>query len=229
MEQRIEHPVGPLQLAAGELADALQQCVAVALALGQDRQHEWGRRSRHQVLVDVHARPPMTRSMMHSSTRYRGGQRGSDAQSFRDCASSTCIACKRNCDARSCSREASASSPISSAVSASASSRSATFVAASTCVEFELRAGLRGCRRPSAAGPGAARRTGRSGRGSAGSRRASPRRRPTGASSRSAGSTSSPDVSRAAAVGSRPIAVSTASASLSTRSNTHFRTRLFSP
>ena len=42
-------------------------------------------------------------------------------------------------------------------------------------------------------------------------------------------STSRPVVSSAPAAGSRPIAVSTASAAPLTRSNTHFRTRLFSP
>ena len=74
MEQRIEHPVGPLELAAGKLTHPLQECVAVALALGQDRQHERRRRGRDQILVDVHTRLPMARSMMHSSARYRKPQ-----------------------------------------------------------------------------------------------------------------------------------------------------------
>src|SRR5688500_3831828 len=35
VEQRIEHPVGPLELAAGQLTDALEDGVAIALALAQ--------------------------------------------------------------------------------------------------------------------------------------------------------------------------------------------------
>ena len=54
MEQRVEHPVGPLELAAGERAHALEDRVAVALTLRQDREHERGRRGRDEVLVDVH-------------------------------------------------------------------------------------------------------------------------------------------------------------------------------
>ena len=56
MEQRVEHPVGPLELAPGERTYPLQDGVAVALALRQDREHERRRRGRDQVLVDVHAR-----------------------------------------------------------------------------------------------------------------------------------------------------------------------------
>jgi len=56
MEQRVEHPVGPLELTPGELAHPLQDGVAVALALGEDREHERCRRRRDEVLVDVHDR-----------------------------------------------------------------------------------------------------------------------------------------------------------------------------
>ena len=37
VEQRVEHPVGPLHLAVGQLTDPLQDRVPVALAVGQDR------------------------------------------------------------------------------------------------------------------------------------------------------------------------------------------------
>ena len=56
MEQGIEHPVGPCELAPRERTDTLQDRVAVAFVLRQNREHERRRRSRHQVLVDVHAR-----------------------------------------------------------------------------------------------------------------------------------------------------------------------------
>ena len=57
MEERVEHPVGPLQLARRERAHPLQDGVAVALALGQDREHERSRRGRDEILVDVQAAP----------------------------------------------------------------------------------------------------------------------------------------------------------------------------
>ena len=40
VQQRVEHPVGPLQLSAGELIDALLDGVSVALALVEDGQDE---------------------------------------------------------------------------------------------------------------------------------------------------------------------------------------------
>ena len=76
MQQRIEHPVGPLELAVGQLAHPLEDRVAVALALGEDRQHERRRRRRDEVLVDAHRPPPMTRSVMHSTARYGEARRG---------------------------------------------------------------------------------------------------------------------------------------------------------
>src|SRR5262245_29293113 len=39
VEQRVQHPVRPLELAAREISDPFQQGVAVALAFRQDRQH----------------------------------------------------------------------------------------------------------------------------------------------------------------------------------------------
>ena len=53
VEQGVEHPVGPLELTRRELAHPLEDRVPVALALGQDREHERRRRGRDQVLVDV--------------------------------------------------------------------------------------------------------------------------------------------------------------------------------
>ena len=73
------------------------------------------------------------------------------------------------------------------------------------------------------------RRTGRSARGSAGSPRASRRCRPRAASRGRRRRSRGRRCRAHPAVGSRPIGVSTASASPLTRSNTHFRTRLFSP
>ena len=55
MEQRVEHPVGPLELSAGERTHPLQDGVAVALTLDEDREHERRRRGCDQILVDVHA------------------------------------------------------------------------------------------------------------------------------------------------------------------------------
>src|SRR5690606_9991360 len=54
MQDGVEHPVRPLQLAAGQLAYPLQDRVAVAVSLGQDGQNERRRRRRDEVLVDVH-------------------------------------------------------------------------------------------------------------------------------------------------------------------------------
>ena len=70
MEQWVEHPVAPLELAPGERAHPLEDRVAVALTVGQDREHERRRRGRDEILVDVHHRAPMTRGTIHRSTRY---------------------------------------------------------------------------------------------------------------------------------------------------------------
>src|SRR5262245_12552404 len=66
MQHRVEHPVGPLDAAGGELADALQDGVAVAVALRQDRQDDRSRRSGHQVLADRR----MHGSTIHSTAMY---------------------------------------------------------------------------------------------------------------------------------------------------------------
>jgi hypothetical protein len=58
MEQRIEHPVGPLQLAARERAHPLEDLVPVALTLRKDCEYERCRRRGDQVLVDVRAGLP---------------------------------------------------------------------------------------------------------------------------------------------------------------------------
>ena len=55
VQQGVEHAVAPLEFAARELGDPLQDRVAVRLALGEDAEdHRGGRRS-HQVLADAHA------------------------------------------------------------------------------------------------------------------------------------------------------------------------------
>src|SRR6185312_166056 len=70
VEQRVEHPVAPLELPGGECTDPLEDRVAIALTVGQDRQHERCRRGRDEVLVDTQSRSSMARSVMHRSTRY---------------------------------------------------------------------------------------------------------------------------------------------------------------
>src|SRR5215207_10085528 len=55
MKQRVEHPVRPLELAPGERTDPLEDGVAVALTLGQDREHERCGRGGNEVFVDVHS------------------------------------------------------------------------------------------------------------------------------------------------------------------------------
>jgi len=60
VQQRVEHPVGPLELTPRELAHPLEDRVPVALAVGEDREHQRRRRRRDQVLVDAHARPSHT-------------------------------------------------------------------------------------------------------------------------------------------------------------------------
>src|SRR5207248_10805201 len=54
MQHGIEHPVGPLQMAAGELGDALDDRVAVAIAFREDREDERRRRRGDKVLPGVH-------------------------------------------------------------------------------------------------------------------------------------------------------------------------------
>ena len=54
VQERIQHAVRPLQLAAGELPHPLQNRIAVTGALHQDREDERCRHRGDQVLVDVH-------------------------------------------------------------------------------------------------------------------------------------------------------------------------------
>src|SRR3954469_10968654 len=54
MQDWIEHPVGPDDLPARELAHALDDRIAVAFPLCQDRQHQRRRRGGHQVLGQLH-------------------------------------------------------------------------------------------------------------------------------------------------------------------------------
>jgi hypothetical protein len=53
MENRIEHPVRPLHAPAGQLADALEDRVPVAVLVGQDREDDRRRGGGYQVLVDL--------------------------------------------------------------------------------------------------------------------------------------------------------------------------------
>ena len=57
VEHRVEHAVRPLQLPAGQLVHALDDGVAVALALAEDGQHQRRGRGGDEVLADVHAGP----------------------------------------------------------------------------------------------------------------------------------------------------------------------------
>src|ERR1044072_9065945 len=54
METGVERPAGPLQMPAGELTNTLEDGVAVAVAFGQDGQHDRGGGGGYQVLVDHH-------------------------------------------------------------------------------------------------------------------------------------------------------------------------------
>src|SRR6185436_13830006 len=54
MQDGIKHPVRPLQVPPGEIADSLEDGVAVAVPFGQDGQHDRGRGGGYQVLVDRH-------------------------------------------------------------------------------------------------------------------------------------------------------------------------------
>ena len=56
VEHRVEHAVGPLQLAPRELADSLENGVAVALTLAEDGQHQGRGGCGDEVFTYVHAR-----------------------------------------------------------------------------------------------------------------------------------------------------------------------------
>ena len=64
MQQGVEHAVAPLELAARELGDPLQDRVAVRLALGEDAENHRGGRRGHQILADAHA--PSDRAVVMS-------------------------------------------------------------------------------------------------------------------------------------------------------------------
>jgi len=55
MEDGVEHPVRPFHPPPGKLAHALEDRVAVAVRLGQERQDDRGRGRRDQILVDLHS------------------------------------------------------------------------------------------------------------------------------------------------------------------------------
>ena len=54
VQYRVEHPVGPLQVAAREITDALDDRVTVAVSFGQDREHEGGGGGSDEVLTEFH-------------------------------------------------------------------------------------------------------------------------------------------------------------------------------
>ena len=54
VEHRIEHSIGPLQLAGGKLAHAFQDGVAIGVTLRQNRKNERGSGSGDEVFIDVH-------------------------------------------------------------------------------------------------------------------------------------------------------------------------------
>ena len=79
VQDGVEHPVRPLHAPSGQLPNALEDRVAVAVLLGQDRQDDRGRGSGDQVLVDLHdhpscdadrASPRVHSSTIHGSVRY---------------------------------------------------------------------------------------------------------------------------------------------------------------
>src|SRR3990170_1226224 len=77
MQHGVEHSVRPLHPPSGHLAHPLDDRVTIALLLGQDRQDDWGGRSSHQVLADLHdfthratSSSSVHSSTIHCSTRY---------------------------------------------------------------------------------------------------------------------------------------------------------------
>ena len=54
VQHRIEHAVGPLQVAARQLAHPLDDGVAVAVPFGEDGEHERRGRGGDEVLAEVH-------------------------------------------------------------------------------------------------------------------------------------------------------------------------------
>src|SRR6185503_15590729 len=54
MQNRVEHPVRPLHSPSGQLPNSLDDRIAIAILLGQDRQEERGRGSGNQILADFH-------------------------------------------------------------------------------------------------------------------------------------------------------------------------------
>ena len=62
MQHRVEHPVRPLHVPPGHLTNPLEDRVAVAVLLGQDRQDDRGRGGGDQVLVDLHDSPSRGRA-----------------------------------------------------------------------------------------------------------------------------------------------------------------------
>ena len=57
VQQRVQQPLGPVQLTTGQLVDPPEDGVAVTLPLGQDAEHHRCRRGGHQILGDLHQTP----------------------------------------------------------------------------------------------------------------------------------------------------------------------------
>src|SRR4029077_13021226 len=72
VQHRIQHAVGPMQVPAGQLVDALDDGVAVALTLGEDGEHEWRCRRGNQNFSEGHTSEPYTLNFyVWSSQRVR--------------------------------------------------------------------------------------------------------------------------------------------------------------
>ena len=69
MQNGVEHPVRPLHASAGQLADALEDRVPVAVLVGQDRQDDRGRGGGDQILVDLDDLTRCSRSASPESRR----------------------------------------------------------------------------------------------------------------------------------------------------------------
>src|SRR6476661_4022703 len=54
VEHRVEHSIGPLQVTGGKLAHALEDGVAVGVALSQNGENQWGGAGGDQIFADVH-------------------------------------------------------------------------------------------------------------------------------------------------------------------------------
>src|SRR6185503_14933241 len=68
VQNRIEHAVGPRELAARQFADTLDDGVTVAIAFAQDGENQRCCRGSDEIFVYFHCRLP--RSTIHCTSRY---------------------------------------------------------------------------------------------------------------------------------------------------------------